>query len=526
MKRLHPSTLPTLPADVRRPAFDRSALRGGIVHLGVGAFARAHLAVMNDDAIEAGAGADISARHDTLAWGIRGVSLRQPATRDALTPQGGLYTVAVRDGSGSRLRVIGSLLDCIVAPENPAAVLDLIAHHDTRIVSLTITEKAYGLDPASGLLQHEHPDIRHDMQAASAPRSAVGFIVRGLASRHARGVGPLTLMSLDNLPANGNALRRLVLDFAQIIDPKLAAWTAANCTFPNSMVDRIVPRTTDADRTLVAASLGLDDAWPVFTEPFFDWAVEDRFAAGRPDWAAAGARIVSDVTAWETLKLRMVNGSHSAIAYLGLMAGWQTVDVAMAKPALRGFIDGLMHEEVEPTLAALTGIADLDVGHYRQQLLQRFANPALAHQTRQIAMDGSQKLPQRLLGTLRDRLSAGQPIARLTLAVAAWLHHLRGVDEAGVAYAIDDPLAAPLQALWQQVSALPNAQARADRLTRYTPVFGDLAGVPALVTPLAAALASLRLRGVEATLNEIGKTASDTASDTAGEAAGERVFHG
>ncbi len=522
MKRLHPSALPTLPAAVRRPGFDRSALRGGIVHLGIGAFARAHLAVMNDDAIEAGAGAgagaDIGARHDTLAWGIHGVSLRQPATRDALMPQAGLYTVAVRDGSGSRLRVIGSLLDCIVAPENPGAVLELIAHRDTRIVSLTVTEKAYGVDPASGLLQADHPDIRHDIHDARAPRSAVGFIVHGLGLRRARGLGPLTLMSLDNLPANGSTLRRLVLAFAQAIDPALSAWIGARCTFPNSMVDRIVPRTTDADRIAVASALGpkdgLTDAWPVLTEPFFDWAIEDHFAAGRPDWAAAGARIVSDVAAWETLKLRMVNGSHSAIAYLGLMAGWQTVDAATAKPALRDFIEALMREEIEPTLTTLTGLAGLDLGPYRQQLLQRFANPALAHRTHQIAMDGSQKLTQRLLGTLRDRLNAGQPVPRLALAVAAWLHHLRGVDEQGVAYNIDDPLAAPLQVLWQQAAAMPDALARADMLTRYAPVFGDLAGVPALVSPLAAALESLRLRGVAATLLATSGTA------------GERVFHG
>lgn len=524
MKRLHASTLATLPATVRRPAFDRSALRGGIVHLGLGAFARAHLAVMNDDAIEAGAGSSDAAALAS-GWGITGVSLRQPATRDALMPQDGLYTVAVRDGSGSRLRVIGSLLDCIVAPDDPGAVLALIAHPDTRIVSLTITEKAYGLDPASGLLQADHPDIRHDLETAVAPRSAIGFIVRGLALRRERGRRPITLMSLDNLPANGSTLRRLVLAFAQLIDPALATWIGSECTFPNSMVDRIVPRTTDADRADVAGALGVDDAWPVITEPFFDWAIEDRFAAGRPDWAAGGARFVDSVAPWETLKLRMVNGSHSAIAYLGLMAGWQTVDTAMAEPALRGFVAALMRDEIEPTLAALPG---LDLPAYRQQLLQRFANPALAHQTRQIAMDGSQKLPQRLIGTLRERLRGGQPAPRLVLAIAAWLHHLRGEDEAGAAYDIDDPQAAPLQALWQHAADLPEARARADALTHYAPVFADLAGSAALVAPLAAALESLRLRGVAATLRSMGDIASDMASDMASDSAsiggGERVF--
>ena len=458
----------------QRPAFDRAALRCGIVHLGLGAFARAHLAVFNDDALDA---LEAAGGGPGAPWGITGVSLRQPDTRDALVPQQGLYTLALRDAGGERLRVIGSVLDVLFAPEDLRAVVERMAHADTRIVSLTITEKGY-LD--------------------DAPGSAVALIVQALALRRARGLPPITLLSLDNLPANGQMLRARVLAWAAAQGaPADADWIATHCTFPCSMVDRIVPRTTDTDRAQISARLGAHDAWPVVAEPFIDWVLEDRFAAGRPDWP--GVRYVGslhEVAAWERLKLRMVNGAHSALAYLSVSAGWATVDVAMAQRALRGYLDALLRDEVEPTLTGLRVPAD-----YRERLLRRFANPALAHRCAQIVMDGSQKVPQRWLATLRDRLAAGAPIAHLALALAGWLHFLRGHDEAGLRYAIDDPLAAALQALHRDGEALPDAHARAEHFTRFAPVFGDLAGEPRLVAALAPALQRLRERGVAATLS-------------------------
>jgi fructuronate reductase len=468
--RLHPSVLADLPPAVRRPAYDRARLGSGIVHLGLGAFVRAHMAAINDDALDA-AGAGRGS-----PWGITGVSLRQPDTRDALLPQQGLYTLALRDGGGEQLRIVGSVTGLIVAPDDLQAVVERIAHAETRIVSLTVTEKAYLSD---------------------APGSAVALIVQGLALRHARGLPPITLLSLDNLPANGRVLRGRVLAFAEGLGgPPLVDWIARHCSFPCSMVDRIVPRTTDADRGQISAALGVRDAWPVVAEPFIDWVVEDRFAAGRPAWP--GVRYVAtqeDVAAWERLKLRMVNGAHSALAYLGVTAGWPTVDAAMAQPALHAFIDALLRDEIEPTLSGVVVPHD-----YRAQLLQRFANPALAHRCAQIAMDGSQKIPQRWLATVRDRLAIGAPIAHLALALAGWLHFLRGHDEAGNRYAIDDPLAEALQALHRDGEALPDARDRADHFTRFAPVFGDLAGEPRLVEALAPALQSLRKRGVAATL--------------------------
>lgn len=492
MNRLHPQHLATLPSEVARPAYDRERLQNGIVHLGIGAFMRAHMAAATEAAIAAG----------DLRWGIVGVSLRQPDTRDALAPQDGLYTLAIRDADAQdqprqRLQVIGAVRELLVAPENPQAVLDAIAAADTRIVSLTVTEKGYCHDPATGALRLDHPDIAHDLVHPSAPRSAIGMLVFGLQLRLAHGHGPLTLMSLDNLPANGRVLRGAVLRLAEAVDPALARRIAAECCFPCSMVDRIVPRTTDADRAAVSEALGCEDRWPVLGEPFFDWAVEDDFAADRPDWTLGGARFVADAEPFERLKLRMVNGTHSSIAYLGAMAGWQTVDKAIAQAPLREHIEALMRDEIEPTLAALPG---LDLPAYRANLLARYANPALAHRTQQIAMDGSQKLPQRLLGTVRDRLAAGLPLPRMALGVAAWMHYLRGVDEQGQAYAIDDPHAADLTALHRRTLGQGASTDAVQTMLSYAPVFGDLAGNAPLAAALLKALQSLQTHGVLATL--------------------------
>ncbi|MEO8057758.1 MAG: mannitol dehydrogenase family protein [Burkholderiales bacterium] len=467
MQRLHPDTCPA--------PYARARLAQGIVHLGVGAFQRAHMAQATEAAMLA---------TGDLRWGITGVSLRSAETRDALAPQQGLYTLAIRDADEygtprEQLQVIHCLTSLLVAPEDPAAVTELIAGPATRIVSLTVTEKGY-LD--------------------TNPGSTLDVLTRGLSLRQARGATPLTLMSLDNLPSNGELLRERLLAHAHGVAAELARWIETHCTFPCSMVDRIVPRTTDADRERISAHLALQDAWPVVGEPYFDWVIEDNFAAGRPEWQHGGARFVDDAKPFETLKLRMVNGAHSTLAYLGAMAGWQTVDQAIAVPAMRRYLDALMREEIAPTLPALAG---LDLDAYRSGLLQRFANPALQHKTHQIAMDGSQKLPQRLLGTVRDRLAAGAPIDGLALAVAAWLHYLRGVDELGASHTVQDPLAATLAAELSRAEAAGSLQASVALFTSFAPVFGELGREPRFVSHVALQLASLRQRGVLATLEAL-----------------------
>jgi fructuronate reductase len=489
--RLHPNTLAALPASVRRPALRREALQAGIVHLGLGAFARAHLLACNDDAVRAGT---------PPIWGVVGVSLRQPDVRDALAPQANLYSLTLCDARTAATRVIGSLLGVQLAPEDPIAVLDAIADVRTRVVSLTVTEKGYCHDPATRALRWDHPDIAHDLTHPDAPRGAIGMLVHGLARRRVGHAAPLALMSLDNLPANGDTLHGLVLAFAERVSTGLARWIERECSFPNSMVDRIVPRATDADRADVREALGgIEDAGAVVAEPFLAWAVEDRFAAGRPDWSAGGAQFVERAEPFEKLKLRLLNGAHSAIAYLGVQAGWATVDAAMAQPALARFVDALLRDEVGPTVAH--ELPGFDLAVYRAQLLQRFANPALAHRTVQIAMDGSQKLPQRWLNTVRERLAAGAPIEHLALALAAWVLHLRGRDESGHGHPIDDPIADELVALHSRVMAHASARERAAEVTRFAPVFGaDLADEPRLVEALARALDALQSQGVAAAL--------------------------
>ncbi|MDR7034272.1 mannitol dehydrogenase family protein [Mesorhizobium sp. BE184] len=428
-ERLSSRTLSTLPADVAKPAYERALIRPGIVHLGVGAFHRAHQAVYVDDCLAAG----------ETDWGIVGASLRSADTRDALGPQDGLYTLAVRDGEGERLRVVGSILSLLVAPENPEALLAVLTDPGVRIVTLTITEKAY-LRAAGGGLDMTHPDIVHDLANPGAPRTAHGFLAEALARRRKAGIPSLTVLSCDNLPANGETLHALLSEFASLRDAGLARHIAEDVAFPSSMIDRIVPATIETDRARLSSLLGVEDAWPVVTEPFCQWVVEDRFPQGRPAWERFGVTMVADVRAYEDMKLRLLNGSHSAIAYLGLLSGHETVDRAFADPHIRAFVDGLWAE------AIATLPAGLDTEGYTRRLARRYANPALAHRTAQIANDGSQKLPQRILGSALDRLEAGASPDHLMLAVAAWITacEMRGGTLRGQ---FTDPLDEPLSAL-------------------------------------------------------------------------------
>lgn len=422
---------------VTLPRYDRSAVTGGIVHLGVGAFHRAHQAVYVDDCLAAG----------ERDWGITGVSLRSPDTRDALQPQDGLYTVAIRSGAGEDLRVIGAVNSLLVAPEAPMAVLARLADPRIRIVTLTVTEKAY-LRGAGGDLDASHPDIAWDLRNPDRPRSVLGFLAEALARRRDAGEKPFTVLCCDNLPANGATVRKLLTQFAEMRGGDFASFVASEVAFPSTMVDRIVPATTDADRERISARLGVDDAWPVMTEPFMQWVVEDDFSTGRPRWEAFGVTMVKDVQPFEEMKLRLLNGAHSAIAYLGLLMGHETVSNAFADPVIRGFVDRLWAEAI-PTLPKGVG---LEPRPYTAALADRFSNPALVHRIAQIAMDGSQKLPQRILSTARSRLKDGAPAEHLMLVVAGWIACCR---ERGRSLPIDhftDPLDARLVDIYARTS--------------------------------------------------------------------------
>lgn len=459
------------------------------MHLGVGAFHRAHIAAYIDAILKI-----------APSWGIIGASLRRPDTREALAPQDFLYTLVERSGAGTDIRVIGSLLDVLDAATQRPALIAAMTDARIRIVSLTVTEKGYCHDPATGALDPRHPDIVHDLATPEAPVSAPGLIVRALELRRAAACAPFTVLSCDNLPANGETTARVVIGFAALRDPALANHIAREVAFPSTMVDRIVPATTDADRDLVLQEMGFRDAWPVVTEPFSQWVIEDRFPAGRPPLEAAGAQLVADVRLFELMKLRMLNGSHSIIAYLGYLGGYAYVSEAMADPALQSLIHGFMTEEVIGTLPK----DFCDLAAYRDALLERFRNPALRHRTWQIAMDGSQKLPQRLLGTIRDRLARNLPVTRAALGVAAWMRYVTGVDEQGREIEVKDPLAVRLQTISKSAGA--SATRLADGLLGVTEIFGnDLPRSETLRTQLVAHLSSLYQNGALKTIQSVAR---------------------
>lgn len=417
-------TLDAIPADLRIPRYNRAAHGVGIVHVGLGAFMRAHLAIYTEDAIEA-AGGD---------WRIASVGLRSRESVDALNAQNGLYTLLMR-GAETEARVPGVLAHALHAPSEPETLMALLAAPATRIVSLTITEKGYGIDTASGGLDLTDPAIAADLRDLSAPQSAVGLIVAALARRRRDGTGPFTVLSCDNLPENGKILKRLVLQFAERIDPALAGWIGANVTFPSTMVDRITPPQTEKTRADAEALVGAEDMAAIETEPFSQWVVEDNFCAGRPAWEKAGAVMVTDARPYERMKLTMLNGTHSMLAYAGFLAGHRFVREAMGDFALARLI-GRHMRAAAATLDLVPGI-DLDI--LREALLERFANPAIDHPTYQIAMDGTQKLPTRIFDPALVAIARGQDISSFAFTTAAWMAFARGKTSQGDCFALRDP---------------------------------------------------------------------------------------
>lgn len=419
-ERLTEKALAITPAD--RP-------KAGIVHLGLGAFFRAHCVSYIHEARLLSGG----------DWGIMGVSLKRPQQRYLLAPQDFIYTAIERQAESSQFRHYDDVVDILVAPENPSAVLEAMADPAIRIVSITITEKGYCLDPVTGQLNFTHPDISHDLNNAQEPLSAIGFLVRALSLRRVRGSRPVTILSCDNISQNGITVKRAVLDFARKADPDNAEWIADQARFPCTMVDRIVPAITDEDIEECSEKTGYLDLSPVSHEPFRQWVIEDDFVDGeRPDFAKVGVQLVQDTIPFETMKLRCLNGSHSSLAYLGYLVGHRTISETVGDELFSRFIRQLWKTEIIPTLVP---IAEVDYDEYCEKLHARFANPAIRHSTWQIAMDGTQKLPQRLLHTLQDNLDSGQDSPLIIAAIAGWMRYVAGVDDDGNAIDIRDALA-------------------------------------------------------------------------------------
>lgn len=468
-RRLANAALDRLPSEWARPAYDRSQ-PCGVVHLGTGAFHRAHQASFFDALLAAG--------HS--GWMIRGASLRSPAVAQQMNPQDGLFTVLVHDGGEERAQVVGSVRDVLVAPDDPAALVRALADPAVALVTLTVTEKGYCLDPATGALRADDPAVAADIANLAAPQTAPGFLVAGLAARRAAGIDPFTVLSCDNLPENGQRTRAAVIALAEGVDPDLAEWVARKVAFPSSMVDRIVPATTPDDLDNFESASGWRDEALVNTEPFTQWVIEDWFCNRRPPLDHVGVQFTRDVAGWEKAKLRLLNGAHSAIAYLGGLAGHRYVHLAMAAPGFGTLIDALW-DEAQATLDPLDGF---DAITYRAQLRARFANGALRHLTHQIAMDGSQKLPQRWLHTIRAHLAAGRSAPpALTLALAGWMRWQAGANDAGMPHIVDDPLANETAAALSSARGDRAAEVRA--LLAISAIFGkELPSDPAFIAHL------------------------------------------
>lgn len=442
--RLSNATLDRLPASVARPGYDRAAVMPGIVHIGPGAFHRAHQAAYVDAILG-----------NDPRWGISAVALNSTGVADALSPQDGLYTLALLDVRTEH-RVIGSVVELLTAQRRDA-IYSRIAAPTTRLVTTTVTEKGYHL-AADGALDMSHPAIVRELSGAM-PSTLSGWLVAGLAARRAAGGGAITLMSCDNLADNGHRFRRSVRDLAAARNPDLARWIDDHVRFPSTMVDSITPATDDALRTSVRDATGMEDAWPIQREAFSQWVIEDDFAGERPPLAEAGVQFTRDVRGFENAKLRLLNGAHSTLAYTGSLLGHATVRDAMGDAVLAGFVERLMRDHIAPSIVPP---AEMAIGEYIDAILRRFANPAIAHQLAQIAWDGSQKLPYRLLDTVRDARAAGRPIAMLAVPVAAWFRFIEWRARSGET--LVDPQAAALVAAAGNVDALLDQGA----------VFGDL----------------------------------------------------
>jgi mannitol 2-dehydrogenase len=472
---LREENLTRLPEGVDAPGYDRSALRPSVVHIGVGGFHRAHQAVYLDDL----------ARTGETGWGLVGVGLRSPEMGQVMSEQDRLYLLLER-GDVERARVVGVVDRYLFAPDDPGEVLRTLAAEETRLVTLTITGTGYRTDPHSGEFDADDDDLRADLADPGEPRTVFGYLVEALDRRRRAGLPPFTVLSCDNMPDNGTAARTAVVSFARLRDAGLADWIKAEGAFPSSMVDRITPTTTPEDRDAIAAQTGVDDRWPVATEPFTQWIVEDSFCDGRPPLERVGVQFVDDVAPYEAMKTRMLNASHCALAYLGVLAGFETIDEVVADDTFRAYLEHLLADEIAPLLPPVPGV---DLAEYRATLVQRFANPKMGDQLARLGRRGSTKMPNYVFPSVSAAIAAGRPHQLLLLAVAGWMRFLRGYDYAGKEVPVSGPMADRLTELALQGQEEPEA------LMSERSVFGALADDASFVAGVEVALRALEEQG-------------------------------
>jgi mannitol 2-dehydrogenase len=469
------------------PAYDRALVTPGVVHIGVGGFHRAHQAMYHDRLLSEGA----------LDWGICGVGV-MPADRQmkqVLDVQDGLYTLVLKHSDGTyEPRIIGSIVEYLYAPDDPEAVIEKMAAESTRIVSLTITEGGYNVSDITGEFDATNPGVVADLAPGAVPRTAFGLITEALRRRRMRGLRPFTIMSCDNLQDNGYRSKRVFTTFARLRDPGLGDWVEREARFPNSMVDRITPGTTDADRVEIRERFGIEDQWPVVCEPYTQWVLQDAFTAGRPPYEQAGVQVVDQVEPYELMKLRLLNGSHQAMAYFGYLAGYRLVHEAAQDPLFQEFLLGYMDKEATPTLAPVPGV---DLDGYKYTLIERFSNPQVRDTIARLCAESSDRIPKWLLPVVREQLANGGEIRRSAAVVASWARYAEGIDEAGQPIEVVDRLRDSL------MRAARRQRENPDAFIANRQVFGDLVDKKPFVTAYRSALASLHQRGARATLESL-----------------------
>jgi mannitol 2-dehydrogenase len=481
---LNLANLVNLPSSVSKPRYARDELKAGILHIGVGNFHRAHQAVYLDDLFNAG---------KDLDWALMGAGIRagDRAMRQALEPQDWLTTVMELEPGANIARVTGAMIGFVPVNEDGRAIVDALDDTALRIVSLTVTEGGYCIDPATGSFNPEHPDIVYDAAHMDAPRGVFGVLLAALKRRRDEGRAPFTVMSCDNIPHNGQVARDAVAGLADLVDPSLAAYVREQVAFPNSMVDRITPATSDRERTILMERFGIQDNWPVFCEPFRQWVLEDNFPTGRPALEDVGVTFTPHVAAFELMKLRILNGGHATIAYPAGLLGIHFVHDAMADPLVRGFLDKLETEEIIPCVPPVPGV---DLQAYYQLIARRFANPDVGDTIPRLAQDGSNRQPKFILPSTRDRLNAGADVTGLALESALWCRYCAGTTDAGEPFNLDDPNASRLTP-----AALAAKEDPASFLD-LRDIFGDVADAPQFRSRFETALKSLWRDGTRATL--------------------------
>jgi mannitol 2-dehydrogenase len=488
MTRLTAATLGSLSASVEVPTYDRSQVRTGIVHLGVGGFHRSHQAMYLDRLMRRG---------EALDWGICGVGVLPGDRRmaEVMDRQGCLYTLVLAHADGyQEARVIGSVVEYLFAPDDPDAVVAKMADPATRIVSLTVTEGGYNVNAVSGEFEADAPAIVADLRPGAALRTTFGLVVEALARRRERGLAPFTVMSCDNMPDNGDVARRSFAAFAGLRDPELGEWVRREVPFPNSMVDRITPGTTDAHRADLSGRFNVQDDWPVVAEPFTQWVLEDSFSCGRPPLEDAGVQVVADVGPYELMKLRLLNGSHQAMAYFGRLAGYEYIHDVAQDPLFRRFLLGYMDVEATPTLDPVPGV---DLDRYKADLIGRFSNPNIRDTLARLCAETSDRIPKFLLPVVTAQLAAGRDVHRSAAVVASWARYAEGVDEYGAPIEVVDPRRDALVAAARRQRDDPLAFL-ADR-----DLFGDLADDERFTHPYRAALGALHSLGARSTLEAV-----------------------